>query len=317
MSDVNKGREDRAPESRRIGIMLVLAGAVCWGFIGIFVQTIGSAVDPFALSIIRLGTACTLMIPVIARQSGIKALLISKKDLAFFAMFGLGYWTIYQMMYFSAIQMTSASVAVIMLYTAPFFIIVLARVFLDEIITRRKVAAVTLGVIGVWLMFRSWAINPTPGMVQGGLLALGAGFCFATYFIYVKKALLKTDPFVTSFYSMFFGFIFLIPASLLFFRDKMHLQLDMRTILLILGLAAISTTLGGTLNIVGLKRIEAGEAGVFSLVEPITTLIVSWFLFGSTLQGWQLIGGILVLLGGYLVYRQPKKNSSQQPDRSN
>ena len=36
------------------------------------------------------------------------------------------------MSYFSAIQMTSASVAVILLYTAPFFIIVLARVFLGR-----------------------------------------------------------------------------------------------------------------------------------------------------------------------------------------
>ncbi len=300
--------------SRRMGIVLVLTGAVCWGFIGIFVQAIGPAVDPFTLSIIRLGTASVLMMPVIALQSGIKALLISRRTLAFFALFGLGYWTIYQMLYFSAIQMTSASVAVIMLYTAPFFIIILARVFLGEQITGRKLAAVTLGVAGVWLMFRSWVINPSPGMMAGGLMALGAGFCFATYFIYVKKALLKTDPFVTAFYAMFFGFIFLIPASLLLFRDKMHIQLDLRTALLILGLAAVSTTLGGTLNIMGLKRIEAGEAGVFSLVEPITTIIVSWFLFRNALQGWQIIGGILVLLGGYLVYRQPEGSRSRQPE---
>ncbi len=298
------GARNRAKE-RTLGTLLVLAGGICWGFIGIFVQAIGPVIDPFTLSILRLAAASILLVPVIIYLDGIKAFLISKRELYFFALFGLGYWTLYQMSYFSAIQMTSASVAVILLYTAPFFIIGLARVFLKESITKRKMAAAAIGVMGVWLMFMSQDLRAEPGMALGGLLGLAAGFFFATYFIYVKKALMTCSPFITAFYSMSFGCVFLTITTFMFFKDKTYYLLDGRTILLILAMALISTTLGGTLNIMGLKRMEAGEAGVLGLIEPITTLIASWLVFGSALGGRQLAGAFLVLAGGYLIYYRP------------
>ena len=305
MGEVKKDNLPEGKKERRMGIALVLAGGICWGFIGIFVQAIGPVIDPFTLSILRLAIASVLMIPVILYHDGAKAFIIPKRNLRFFALFGLGYWTLYQMCYFSAIQMTSAGVAVILLYTAPFFIIGLARIFLGEKITKRKTAAAVLGVTGVWVMFMSWADGSAPGMVTGGFLGLAAGFFFATYFIYVKKALVSSSPFITAFYSMAFGCIFLTVTTLLFFRSRVYYLLDARTILLILGVAFVSTTLGGTLNIMGLQRMEAGEAGVLGLIEPITTLIASWLIFGDVLGGRQVIGAMLVLTGAYLIYKQP------------
>jgi drug/metabolite transporter (DMT)-like permease len=305
MGETKKDKPPDGKRERRMGIALVLAGGICWGFIGIFVQAIGPVIDPLTLSILRLATASALMVPVIIYHDGAKAFIIPKRSLRFFALFGLGYWTLYQMSYFSAIQMTSAGVAVILLYTAPFFIIVLARIFLGESITRRKIAASILGVTGVWVMFMTWAGGSAPGMVTGGLLGLAAGFFFATYFIYVKKALVSSSPFITAFYSMSFGCVFLTIVTLLFFRSRVYYQLDARTILLILGVAFVSTTLGGTLNIMGLQRMEAGEAGVLGLIEPITTLIASWLIFGDVLGGRQVIGALLVLTGAYLIYKQP------------
>lgn len=311
MQNLQGVQDKQARKNRKEGALLVVLGGICWGFIGIFVQAIGPAVDPFTLSALRLGIASAFMIPVIIYRLGFGALRISGRNLAFFAFFGMGYWMVYQMLYFSAIQMTSASIAVVMLYTAPFFVILLARIFLGEKITLRKVTAGVTGIAGVWLMFKSWTAHPSPDMILGALLALGAGFCFATYFIFVKKALLSTHPFITAFYSMLFGCIFLTLLSLIFFREKLYFCADLRTIGLIFGLSALSTTLGGTLNIMGLEKVEAGEAGVFALVEPITTLAASWILFGDVLQGMQLVGAVLVLSGGYMIYKQPANKSER------
>ncbi len=305
MSSLERDKPWDGGKERKLGIALVLAGGICWGFIGIFVQALGPVIDTFTLSVLRLGIASVLMIPIIIYQSGIKAFLIPAKSLLFFIIFGLCYWPLYQLSYFSSIQMISANIAVILLYTAPFYVIVLARIFLGEAITKKKVAAAILGVAGVWIMFASWAVDTTPTMLLGGILGLGAGFFFATYYIYVKKALNASDPFITSFYSMFFGCIFIALATLVFFRDKLHYQPDVRSVMLIVGIAFVSTTLGNTLSIMGIKRMEAGEAGVFGLIEPITTLVASWLIFGSLLKGWQIVGALLVLFGAYMIYRQP------------
>lgn len=313
MNELKKKNHGDREKERRLGIALVLAGGICWGFIGIFVQIIGPVIDPFTLSILRLTLASLFMIPVIIYNEGIKAFLITRRNLYFFVLFGLGYWALYQMSYFTAIQMTSAKVAVVLLYTAPFFTIILAKVFLGERITKEKTVAAVLGVAGVWIMFMSWATGSTPGMVVGGLLGLISGFLFATYFIYVKKALVSSSPFVTAFYSMAFGGVSLFITTSLFFRDRVYYQLDMRAIMLIIAIALISTTLGVTLNIMGLQRMEAGEAGVLGLVEPITTLIVSRFVFGSALGGKQLIGTLLVLYGAYLIYRQSSSDDDYAP----
>ncbi len=307
-NEIYKGAQDR-----KLGITLVLAGGICWGFIGIFVQAIGPVIDPFTLSVLRLAAASIMLIPIVIYFDGVRAFKITRQNLYFFALFGLGYWTLYQMSYFSAIQMTSASVAVILLYTAPFFIIGLARIFLKESITKDKIIAAALGVSGVWIMFISWDISAMPDMAVGGLLGLAAGFFFATYFIYVKKALITCSPFITAFYSMSFGCVFLTLTTFLFLKDRVYYLLDARTSLLILAIAFVSTTLGGTLNIMGLQRMEAGEAGVLGLIEPITTLIASRFVFGSVLGGRQMVGAFLVLAGAYLVYRQPA-SSGNKPD---
>jgi drug/metabolite transporter (DMT)-like permease len=314
MDTTNRDKPRDGGEDRKLGIALVLAGGICWGFIGIFVQAIGPVIDTFTLSILRLGIASILMVPVIILQKGVKAFLLPAKNLYFFILFGLGYWPLYQLSYFSAIQMVSANIAVILLYTAPFYVIVLARIFLGETITKRKVIAAVLGVAGVWIMFMSWAMDSTPAMLLGGLLGLGAGFFFATYYIYVKKALVASDPFITSFYSMFFGCIFIMLATLIFFRDRVYYQLDARSMMLIVGIAFVSTVLGNTLSIMGMKRLEAGEAGVLGLIEPITTLIASWLIFGSVLRGWQFAGALLVLSGAYLIYRQPGLGTADTPE---
>ncbi|HOO11843.1 MAG TPA: EamA family transporter, partial [Bacillota bacterium] len=92
MSETKMDNPRDGAKERRLGITLVLAGGICWGFIGIFVQAIGPAIDPLTLSILRLATASTLMVPVILYHDGAKAFIIPKRNLRFFAFFGLGYW---------------------------------------------------------------------------------------------------------------------------------------------------------------------------------------------------------------------------------
>ncbi|HZX46891.1 MAG TPA: DMT family transporter, partial [Clostridia bacterium] len=64
------------------------------------------------------------------------------------------------------------------------------------------------------------------------------------------------------------------------------------------------------------QRMEAGEAGVLGLIEPITTLIASWLVFGDVLGGRQVIGAMLVLTGAYLIYKQPAQDTDKTVDGS-
>ncbi len=81
-------------------------------------------------------------------------------------------------------------------FTTPFWTLLVARIFLGEALTGRKIAALSLGLGGVWVI-----LNPGAGIVQAAsLYVLGAAFFYAMAHT-ATKALTPTEhPLTILFY---------------------------------------------------------------------------------------------------------------------
>jgi len=81
-------------------------------------------------------------------------------------------------------------------FTVPLWVLIIAAIFLGEAITKRKLASVALGLIGVVVI-----VKPGIQIVDvGGLVMIIASLCFAVTFILSKSLLTTEHPLTVVFY---------------------------------------------------------------------------------------------------------------------
>src|SRR3712207_6131848 len=134
--------------TRQRGIFFVLLAAALWGTLGTFYRfgTEQFHLTPLAivfwrggLAAIALGVVMGLILPVGAGKRGL--LLVRTSVLPMFLTFGLLGVTAFYPLYIYSVLLVGVAVAVVLLYTAPIIVAVLAWRFLGESFDTRKLVA--------------------------------------------------------------------------------------------------------------------------------------------------------------------------------
>lgn len=223
------------------------------------------------------------------------ALRVAARDLPLFAAYGAVSVAGFMTVYFIAIRMTTVATAAVLLYTAPAWVVVMARLLFAESMTRMKVAALALTFVGCVLVVGAagpGALRLTPA----GLLAgLGAGLTYALYSIFGKTALRRHSPLTTVIYALAFGALFLLIAS-------GGLQpVPAGGVPALAYVIVVPTVAAYLLFITGLRWVEAGRASVIATVEPVVAALGGAILLREPFGPLQWLGAALVLGGVVLV----------------
>ncbi|WP_409301300.1 DMT family transporter [Peribacillus sp. SCS-155] len=274
-------------------VLAVLLAAFLWGIIGLFVNSLSSA-GFSSLEIVALRTlfSCAfLLILSIFRQNTV--LKVSYKDLPLF--FGTGIVSIvfFNWCYFTAMNLLSVSTAVILLYTSPVFVMLFSALFFKEKVTARKCILLACTVAGI-ILIAGLKGNPfSTGSGLGYIIGIGSGIGYALYSIFGKLALRKYGSYTITFYTFTTAAIFLLPLTKLWGKAEAVIQI--KNLIAIVGLSAISTVFAYLLYTWGLGQLEGSKAAVLSTVEPVTAMLLGICIFGETLSITQLLGAIIIL----------------------
>lgn len=277
-----------------MGTVLILAAGTLWGCMGAFVrylETLG--LQSLDMVLIRAVTTTILMFVFLLLYDR-NLLKIKWKDLWCFVGTGIVSIVFFNYCYFTSITMTSLSVAAVLLYTAPAFVMLFSRILFGEKLTAKKIGAVALTVVGCVFV---------TGMAGGGeslsplgiLIGLGAGIGYALYSIFSRFAIERGyNTFTISFYTFFMASIGVIPLA------------DVRRTVSIvcsgvdkIGAAFLfgflSAVLAFLLYTEGLSRMDNGRAAIIASIEPVVATLVGMFVYGEILSLTQWIGVALVL----------------------
>ena len=135
-------------DDNRKGALLVILAGTCWGVISIFINYLSAAgLGEMQISFLRQLFAVLVFALVILVRDRSK-FRIPLKDLALLMLVGFINGVLFNFLYFYTIINSRASIAVVLLYTSPVFVIILARIFFGEKITRNKFIALVLTVAG-------------------------------------------------------------------------------------------------------------------------------------------------------------------------
>ena len=281
------------------GHLLVGIAGTLWGTVAFFVSTLVDAQLPLSTIVFYRMFFAFLSLFFFLLFTDISKLKIDRVLLKYVAAIGLISQALFNISYFSAIKLTSISTAVTLLYTAPVFIALMARIFFQETFTKNKVLALLLCVTGCFLTITGGSLQSFQLNFKGILFGLAAGITFASLTIISKPIADKYHPYTIVFYSIGFGTLFYLP-----FSEPMLLlqpQISLLTWFYALSLSIISTVIALIIYFSGLATgIEASKAGIISTIEVVVSVLISFLFFQEKIWGWKLVG-ILMVMGSVVV----------------
>ncbi len=278
-----------------LGYLLVVVAAILWATLGILGKFLyGYRADPLTVVTIRASVAFVTMATILAVVNR-RLLRIHWRDIPFFALYGLIGVAFNYACYFYALSATTVTTAVILLYTYPALVSVLAALFLGERLNWIKGLTLGLTFVGCYLVVEGY--NPTALQMNlyGVLFGLGAGASAAVYSLLGKKALQRYDSWTTVCFAFGFGALFLVilrsPQAIL------AANYPWPAWAIILALAWFPTLLAYALFTTAMKYVEASKASITATLEPAAASLLAYLLLGEVMEWPQLIGVGLVLAG--------------------
>ena len=282
-------------KKERLGVIYVLIAGILWGTMGVFVNFFDSkGISSVQIATIRLLFA-TLIMGVYILLKDKKLFKIKFRDLWCFLGSGLISLMIFTVCYFKTIVLSSMSVAAVLLYTSPVFVIVLSFFIFKEPLTKIKALSCILCVAGSAFVSGIIGSNESIPLIAF-ILGITSGLAYALYSIFSRFALQKKYSSMTiTFYTFLFATLGLIPFS--DFPTIIQNVCDNYSILPVMALSGfVTAVLPYIFYTSGLERIESGKAAVIAAIEPVVATVIGGLVFKDDLSLWQYFGIVLVLL---------------------
>jgi drug/metabolite transporter (DMT)-like permease len=263
---------------------------------------INYALDPLALTAVRTAIASATMIGLLnLRGRQLPAAMWSWKDIITIAGVGLLTLGVSHGTFALAIYTVGVSIATLLNYTAPAFVVVAARILFGESIGLAKTVALAACGIGIILITEPWQASGHSLPWLGILFGVISGVAYAGFTISAKGLgpRFGSDRMIA--FGLAFASLELAALSLQRLPDLLR-QIDRLWYWLIF-LGVVQTLGGWILYTAGLKRIQASVASLLATLEPVAAISVSALVLGEALNPVQLAGALAILAGAIVTSR--------------
>ena len=193
--------------------------------------------------------------------------------------------------YFRSIESSSISIAVLLLYTAPVFVMLLLYFCFTKIYTLQMLALLSTL---LRLYFYYWYLQQQMTLT---LEAFAFGHCLwyrlcpVQYFS--KLALRRYQHTYNYRYTFYFAAIAALPMAEPL--ELLTLLADLRALIGAIAIALICTVAPYLLYTRGLQDVDAGQASILATLEPLVAAAIGIFIFGESLTTAKILGMILIL----------------------
>jgi drug/metabolite transporter (DMT)-like permease len=284
----------KASPSPRAGYYFVSAAAMLWAVSGSAAKYLfQSGVTPFQLVQMRLTIAAGgLLLFMLLRKPAL--LRIARSDIVYFAVFGCIGMAGVQFAYLFAISKIQVAVAILLEYLAPALIALHAVVFFHDRLRPATAIALAGALAGCYLVVGAYNLDVLALNALGIISGLLSAVAFAWYSIQGEYGMRKYSPWTVLFYAMFFGALTwnVLHPPLEGFRHAWSPAVW--TWIMFIGLLGTLVPFGFYLQ--GINLIRATRASITATLEPIMAGVLSFLFLNETMELWQVLGAVLVIL---------------------
>ncbi len=281
-------------------IYIILA-SVLWGTSGLFAGFLSKAgLTSIQMTGIRTSVAAVSMIlyALIGNRRLFKA---TPKEIALFVLSGIALF-LTGTFYFMAMQASSVSTAVVLMYTAPIFVMIYSVSVLGERLTPLKIFSVAIMLVGC--CFVSGIIGGMVLNLRGIILGLLSGLAYSMYNIVTRIEMKNgSNPVSASMYCFILAAIIALFVSnpLGIVQTALKCGAGVSVVMLLCGVC--TCILPYFFYTLALKSIPAGTASSLAITEPMAATIFSILFLGERPSVFSMFGIILIICSVFLLSR--------------
>ena len=274
-------------------------------------------ITAWRLAQIRALSACAILAIYLWRKAP-TTFRIKRSEILPLVSYGIIGIAMVQALYFVSISRMHVSIALLIEFTAPVWIVVYLRVVKRKHVPNQMWLALVLALTGLALIAQVWDGLTLDGI--GVIAGFGASFALAFCFLCGESLTEKRDNQSITMWGFFFaGFAWCLVLPIWSFPfDLFTTSIPLAGALegsstpgwvLILYVVLVGTIFPYLCVMAGLKNLKASTTSTFGLLEPIFAGIVAWIWFTESWTVIQLIGGVVVIAGIYMADQARSKTT--------
>lgn len=297
---------------KRLWTCLAALACVFWGISGLFAKglfNISSSITPIWISQVRMVVSgiILLVFAQLAGKNPLKA-MANKKDAVTVLAYGLLGLLPVQYCYFIVVQQANASIATVLQFIGPFFVLFYMVVFEHQVLRAVDVIAAIVAFLGVFFLATHGHFNQlslTPSALFWGLIsAVGV----ATNTLIPRRLLDHTSSLVVTGWGLLFSGIALVIAHPVWPKVPNNINIFW----LMAGVIVIGTLIPFQWMMGSLRYIKPSTASLLDAFEPVSATIGSVIIFGLVMAPIDWIGSIMIICAVLALNWEPKSYNKKE-----
>ncbi|MDY6833830.1 MAG: DMT family transporter [Chloroflexota bacterium] len=217
----------------------------------------------------------------------------------------------FQLVWVKAIYLTTPTISVLVSKLDLLFIALLAAVFFGSerrIVTSKWfILGAALGLLGVMGVMLGRGDDVDGGFTLGIILLLVRCCIWGVYTILLRWFVTKVEPVIAATWVFLIASVLFLPTVLIWgdIGSVTGASIDINIILF--GSGALCVGLGNALNYTSIKQLGPTVTTSLLLLTPFIAGIISFFICDETLTMVQVISGVLILIGCWVILRGQRK----------
>ena len=285
---------------KRAFIYIIIAG-IMWGTSGIFVKLL----SPYGLDTLQItslrGLVSALAMCVFVLVADRSKFKITLPELALLLGSGVSLY-LTGACYFTSMQMTSISTAVVLMYTAPVLVMIYSVAFLGERLTKLKLVSVACMLVGC--AFVAGVIGGLKFDLVGIIFGAASGLAYAAYNVLTKIQMSRgVSPRTAVIYNFLFMSTIAVAVSRPWETAAVVASEPLEVIPLAIALGIVTFVLPYFLYTVAMRELPAGTTTALGIVEPMAATLFGFLLFDEKLDTFSGVGIALILFAVFLLSR--------------
>ncbi|XRE44680.1 Permease of the drug/metabolite transporter (DMT) superfamily [Tenacibaculum discolor] len=287
-------------ESKPLVIAAFIAIYVIWGSTYLLNKIVVTEVSPLLLAAIRFsisGALIMLIAKLLKRE-----IKVTKKQLLNSAIAGFLFLVYGNGMFVWALKFVDSGFGALLAATQPLFVLLLLRLIDGKKMQRQSIIGVVLGIIGMYLLVSQNEITTSKDMLIGIFMIFSCVLSWSYGSVFVAKAKLPKNFFVSTGYQMLFAGLFLFIGSVLLketWSSPLGWSLKAQGamfLLIVFGSIVAFTSFNYLLKIVPTEKVSTS-----AYVNPVVALFLGWYFLDETLTTQSIVASVVLLSGVYFI----------------
>ena len=292
--------------SKLLIIVSFFAVYVIWGSTYVFNKIAVTELPPFFLASMRF-IAAGLLIMLISKILNFQ-LAITKKQFLNSLIAGFLFLVYGNGVFVWALKYVDSGFAALLASTQPLFVLLLMRLIDRKPMQKKSIIGVLLGLMGMYLLVSQQEITSSEGTVLGVFMIFTCVFSWSYGSVFVSKADLPKNFFVSTGYQMLIAGFMLLIGSIIFKETwvspltwSTEVQLSMLFLVSFGGIAVFTA-----FNYL-LKNVSTEKVATSAYVNPIIAMLLGWYVLDERLSLQSIIASVVLLTGVYFINSRKRR----------